>query len=64
MLYSRNQCSLFIYFTPLSGDLLRINDELNNLFLRYDRYEKKRTTILSALESKPQAIPAMPVEVC
>lgn len=26
----------------ITAELLRINDELNNLFLRYQRYEKNR----------------------
>ncbi|GIY03625.1 TOM1-like protein 2 [Caerostris extrusa] len=34
----------------VTNDLLRINDELNNLFLRYDRYEKKRVLISSPAE--------------
>ncbi|CAL1294762.1 unnamed protein product [Larinioides sclopetarius] len=36
----------------VTNDLLRINDELNNLFLRYDRYEKKRTAMTSSIENK------------
>ncbi|GFY78825.1 target of Myb protein 1 [Trichonephila inaurata madagascariensis] len=36
----------------VTSDLLRINDELNNLFLRYDRYEKKRTAMTSPIEQK------------
>lgn len=36
----------------VTSDLLRINDELNNLFLRYDRYEKKRTAMTSSIEQK------------
>lgn len=42
------------------GDLLRINDELNNQFLRYERYDKKRTAILLSLEqpTKPKPVPA------
>ncbi|XP_035224423.1 TOM1-like protein 2 [Stegodyphus dumicola] len=43
----------------VTSDLLRINDELNNLFLRYDRYEKKRTALLASLETKT---PAPPIE--
>ncbi|XP_076312139.1 TOM1-like protein 2 isoform X1 [Tachypleus tridentatus] len=29
----------------VTNELLRINDELNNLFLRYERYEKKKTLV-------------------
>ncbi|XP_015929439.1 TOM1-like protein 2 isoform X2 [Parasteatoda tepidariorum] len=36
----------------ITSDLLRINDELNNLFLRYDRYDKKRTAMTSNVEHK------------
>ncbi|KAG8197534.1 hypothetical protein JTE90_007270 [Oedothorax gibbosus] len=36
----------------VTNDLLRINDELNNLFLRYDRYEKKRLAMTSTTEHK------------
>lgn len=43
----------------VTSDLLRINDEMNNQFLRYDRYEKKRLAILSSLEPpKPKTVPA------
>lgn len=56
MHYHYEFCNFFFFL----GDLLRINDELNNQFLRYERYDKKRTAILSSLEqpSKPKPVPA------
>ncbi|XP_076272763.1 TOM1-like protein 2 isoform X2 [Rhynchophorus ferrugineus] len=41
----------------LTEELLRINDDMNNLFLRYSRWEKKRG-IQSASEIVANAIPA------
>jgi hypothetical protein len=35
---------------------LRLNDELNNLFLRYQRYEKNRDPKTAASEKTPSAI--------
>lgn len=40
----------------VTSELLRINDELNNMFLRYERYEKKRTL------TKSQPEPVRPVQ--
>ncbi|XP_071477318.1 TOM1-like protein 2 isoform X2 [Diadema antillarum] len=36
----------------VTGELLRINDDLNNLFVRYDRYERYRTS-----QSQSQGVP-------
>lgn len=37
----------------VTAELLRINDLLNNLFLRYSRYEKNRSATLTPLSSGP-----------
>lgn len=39
----------------ITAELLRLNDELNNLFLRYQRYEKNRDP-KTASEQRPSAI--------
>merc|ERR1711874_27712 len=39
----------------LTADLLEINDNMNNLFLRYDRYEKNKSQVSHSLPSQPAA---------
>uniref|UniRef100_A0A0K8SGD7 TOM1-like protein 2 n=1 Tax=Lygus hesperus TaxID=30085 RepID=A0A0K8SGD7_LYGHE len=39
----------------MTADLLRINDHLNNLFLRYSRYEKNRGAVKDELASRNAA---------
>jgi len=42
-------------------DLLTVNDELNNVFLRYDRYERMRAGRAAAQpESAPAVCPVQP----
>lgn len=41
----------------LTAELLRINDDLNNLFLRYSRWEKNRDNGKSASAVLSKAIP-------
>ena len=38
----------------LAGVLLRINDDLNNVFIRYDRYDKNRKAVTG--EIKPEEV--------
>lgn len=40
----------------ITAELLRLNDELNNLFLRYQRYEKNRDPKTAASDKTPSAI--------
>ncbi|XP_050713850.1 TOM1-like protein 2 isoform X2 [Eriocheir sinensis] len=44
----------------LTADLLRINDNLNNLFIRYDRYMGKVKSAGSPSKAAPQTQPAIP----
>lgn len=44
----------------VTSELLRINDELNNMFLRYERYEKKR--IVTTSQPEPVRPVQQPVE--
>ncbi|KAK8384753.1 hypothetical protein O3P69_014361 [Scylla paramamosain] len=44
----------------LTADLLRINDNLNNLFIRYDRYMSKVKSAGSPSKTPPQTQPAVP----
>lgn len=49
----------------VTNELLRINDELNNLFMRYERYQKKRNVSsepsqdISMIASTSEAIPSV-----
>lgn len=40
----------------VTEELLRVNDDLNNLFIRYDRYERSRQGMTQA-RSQPTAQP-------
>lgn len=40
----------------ITAELLRLNDELNNLFLRYQRYEKNRDPKNTSTHQTPSAI--------
>ena len=46
----------------LTADLLEVNDDMNNLFLRYDRYEKNKSQSQQAkqgaIKKSPSARPA------
>ncbi|GIY86052.1 TOM1-like protein 2 [Caerostris darwini] len=48
----------------ITEDLLLVNDELNNLFLRYERFEKKRTAIVKTpvLEQPSEGKPLIDLE--
>ncbi|XP_064478413.1 TOM1-like protein 2 isoform X2 [Ornithodoros turicata] len=37
----------------VTGELLRLNDDLNNLFLRYERFEKRRMAVLTSQPKEP-----------
>lgn len=46
----------------VTGELLRVNDDLNNMFVRYDRYERYRQSQAQSTQPSqaPSTMPAMP----
>jgi len=44
----------------LTADLLEVNDNMNNLFLRYDRYEKNKCQSQGAIRRTPAGAQASP----
>lgn len=47
----------------ITENLLRINDGLNNLFLRYNRYEKKRVGSKAAPQNEMQQLISLDDEI-
>ena len=40
----------------VTEELLRVNDDLNNVFIRYDRYERNRSGATASVTEQSQVI--------